>query len=140
MGRVALCVQIGLACLFGVSLAMPARAQADRASISGPRDKDTYTVRSQPEDPGTMVIAVWDLDGTRLNPVVTVYDQNRRPVPVELLADDPGMYTLQVRHVRPRVLARGRTLLIRARSPDRAGAARADPPRGSEPLRRPSAR
>jgi len=72
-----------------------------RASISGPRDKDTYTVRSQPEDPGTMVIVVWDLDGTRLNPVVTVYDQNRRPVPVELLADDPGMYTLQVRHVRP---------------------------------------
>src|SRR5215467_7626644 len=35
MGRVVLCVQVGLACLIGVSLATPARAQADRASISG---------------------------------------------------------------------------------------------------------
>jgi hypothetical protein len=35
MGRVVSCVQVGLACLLGVSLATPARAQADRASISG---------------------------------------------------------------------------------------------------------
>jgi len=35
MGRVVLYVQVGLACLLGVSLATPARAQADRASISG---------------------------------------------------------------------------------------------------------
>ena len=35
MGRVVSCVQVGLACLLGVSLATPVRAQADRASISG---------------------------------------------------------------------------------------------------------
>ena len=72
-----------------------------RASISSPRDKDAYTVHTQAGSPETMVVAVWDLNGTRLNPAVSVFDKNRRPVPVEVLADDPGMFTLQVREVRP---------------------------------------
>jgi hypothetical protein len=72
-----------------------------RASISGAADTDAYAVRTQRGNPGTMVIVVWGLDGTRLDPSATVYDRYNRPMAVEVLADDPGALTLQVRDVRP---------------------------------------
>lgn len=72
-----------------------------KASIGAPEDTDLYRVQSKRGTPGTMVVAVWALQHGNLDPIATVYDKLMRPVPFEVLSDDDGSYTLQVRDARP---------------------------------------
>ena len=73
----------------------------DRANLSDSHDADTYLVRTRQGTPGVLVTAVWGLEPGGLDPVVTVRDQTGRVVPAEVLTDAAGVYTLQVRDVRP---------------------------------------
>jgi hypothetical protein len=72
-----------------------------RASLHGGSDTDTYRIKTRKEAPGTLVVAVWGLDGGKLNPVVTVTDQRGRAVAARMLSDTNGTYTLQVEDARP---------------------------------------
>ena len=72
-----------------------------RAGLGHPTETDTYTVRTRQATPETLVVAAWALRPGGLDPAVAVFDPAGRPVPAEVLTDDGGSFTLQVRDVRP---------------------------------------
>ncbi|HKB01244.1 MAG TPA: PPC domain-containing protein, partial [Gemmataceae bacterium] len=72
-----------------------------RASISAPEETDLYRVRTKKGTPGTLVVAVWAVEHGQLDPMATVYDKRMRPVPFQVLSDDDGSFTLQVKNARP---------------------------------------
>jgi hypothetical protein len=72
-----------------------------RAALADPSETDSYTVRTRRTTPGTLVVAVWGLQPGGLDPTAAVFDLTGRPVPADILADADGVYTLQVRDVRP---------------------------------------
>lgn len=71
------------------------------AALTRPSEVDTYTVRTRRTTPGTLVVALWGTQPGGLDPAVSVVDRAGRPVPADVLADAGGVYTLQVRDVRP---------------------------------------
>jgi hypothetical protein len=72
-----------------------------RASINAPEETDLYRVQTKRGTPGTMVVAVWALQHGNLDPVATVYDRWLHPVAAQVLSDDDGSYTLQIKNARP---------------------------------------
>ena len=43
-----------------------------------------------------MTVMVWSQGATEVDPTVTVYDQNRNPVPSTILVDQAGDYVIQL--------------------------------------------
>jgi hypothetical protein len=86
---------------------------AYRASVSAPEETDLYRVRTRTGTPGTMVVAVWALEHGQLDPTVTVYDKRMRPVAAQVLSDDDGSYTLQIKDAKPNA-----TYFVRVASSD----------------------
>ena len=71
------------------------------ATLGTPAETDAYTIQARRTTPGTLVVAVWGTQPGGLEPVVSVVDRAGKPVPTDVLADAGGVYTLQVRDVRP---------------------------------------
>ena len=74
-----------------------------RASISYQYDVDRYRVVAPAATPSAMVVSVWQLESTRLEPKVTVFDTgpNPRPVAAQVLRNDRGFFTIQIANVTP---------------------------------------
>jgi Matrixin len=70
-----------------------------RANLSDSSDVDWYSVQSPSSNPGTLVVAVWGITVGGVDPVVTVLDQNKNPVAVQVLTNDGIAYTLQLQSV-----------------------------------------
>jgi hypothetical protein len=70
-----------------------------RGSITSATDTDTYRVHTNKYAAGTPVtlnVMVWALDTTPLNPRVHVYDAAGNPIAFQVLANDTGIFSLQV--------------------------------------------
>lgn len=71
-----------------------------RATLKKSRHTATYKFQVPKGAPDTLVVAAWALRPGGLSPKVTVTDRTGRPLPVEVLTDAAGAYTLQVRDIR----------------------------------------
>lgn len=70
-----------------------------RGVIENTRDVDTYKIRSDQFAPGTLVtlnVMVWGLDANPLDSRVRVYDENGNAVAFQVLANDRGIFSIQV--------------------------------------------
>ena len=70
-----------------------------RGVIEDAADVDTYRVKTGKFAPGTAVTLnamVWGLDGSPLDPRLRVFDQAGNPVAFQVLANDAGLFSLQV--------------------------------------------
>jgi hypothetical protein len=72
--------------------------------ISSSTDVDYYVLKS-PNTSGiysyTMTTDAWAADANGLNPVVHVFDSHGKPLAAQVLANSPGLYTLQLANVVP---------------------------------------
>ena len=67
--------------------------------ISTLGDVDYYNLNSSQLDPNhgsVMTVMVWAQGASRVDPIVTVYDQNRDPVSSQILVNQKGEYVLQI--------------------------------------------
>jgi hypothetical protein len=75
-----------------------------RASISSPGDVDDYRVQSPATaDGGPLVLhaLVWATDLGGLNPRLRVFDANQQPVAFQVLANDTGVFSIQIPNAAP---------------------------------------
>jgi predicted Zn-dependent protease len=72
-----------------------------RARVSDASDVDYYSVRTLSSSPGNLVVAVWGMNLGGVDPLVTVFDSNYRPVAATVLTSDGIAWTLQVRNASP---------------------------------------
>lgn len=77
-----------------------------RSRLAASGEVDTYRVRTLNRAPGVLVVAVWGLETGGLDPKVTVRDPQGRVVPADVLTEAAGVFTLQVRDLRPRTTYR----------------------------------
>jgi hypothetical protein len=70
-----------------------------KASIAIPGQQDYYQVQSPNAPAGSTFVLhalVWALDVNGLNPVIHVYDVNANPLPVQVLGNMGGVYSIQI--------------------------------------------
>ena len=74
-----------------------------QGTIGSPTEADYFRFRTpgQSGDPAipVMTVMAWAAPGSGLRPQVSVFDAQRNPVPSEILVNDNGSYTVQVRNV-----------------------------------------
>jgi hypothetical protein len=92
-----------------------------RGVIEDATDKDTYRVWTNSYPAGTPVnldVIVWGTDATPVNPRVAVFDAAGRPVAVQVLSDDTGLFSLQLPDA---VAGQSYYVQVAARTPGGAG-------------------
>lgn len=68
-----------------------------RGVLESRRDVDNYRIRSAPaDDGGNLNVIVWGLQVDALDPTVHVFDAKGRPLGFEVLANDRGVFSLQI--------------------------------------------
>jgi hypothetical protein len=68
-----------------------------RGVIENRRDVDNYRIRStNADDGGNLNVVVWGLQVDALDPAVHVFDAKGRPLGFEVLANDRGVFSLQI--------------------------------------------
>ena len=92
--------------LLGTALGLPSQTTTDsrfdaiyRGVIEDSTDVDTYRVSTGKFAAGTLVTlnaVVWGLDSNPLDPRIRVYDSAGDPVAFQVLANDRGIFSLQV--------------------------------------------
>ena len=75
-----------------------------RATIALPLQTDYYQIQS-PNGPAgttyTMHALAWELSPNGLHPIIHVFDAQHNPIPIQVLGNDDGMYSLQVPNTSP---------------------------------------
>ncbi len=72
---------------------------SETASLSTPSEFDYYKLQGSQASLNrghVMTVMVWSQGATEVDPTVTVYDQNRNPVPSTILVDQAGDYVIQL--------------------------------------------
>ena len=92
--------------LLGTALGLPSQTSTDsrfdatyRGVIEDSTDVDTYRVSTGKFAAGTLVTlnaVVWGMDSNPLDPRIRVYDSAGHPVAFQVLANDRGIFSLQV--------------------------------------------
>jgi hypothetical protein len=88
-----------------------------RGVIEDATDVDTYRIATGKFAAGTAVTLdamVWGLDGNPLNPRLRVFDETGNPVALQVLANDEGLFSLQVPNA---VAGRDYFVQVAARTP-----------------------
>jgi hypothetical protein len=70
-----------------------------RDAIEDAKDVDTYKISTNKfpaGSPVTLNVMAWGLDATPVNPRIRVFDANGRPVAFQVLANDDGLFSVQV--------------------------------------------
>ena len=89
-----------------------------RAAVETAADRDFYKVKTADAANGTVgVVTVWATAVNTLDPVARVYDAAGKSVAAEVLAAGPGVYSVQVRGLKP-----GTTYFLEVAAADPAGA------------------
>jgi len=74
-----------------------------RGAIEDYTDVDSYKVNTAKYDAAdssvSMNVMVWGLDVNPVNPRIRIYDKNSRPVAFQVLANDKGLFSIQVPNV-----------------------------------------
>jgi hypothetical protein len=75
-----------------------------KAAIYTAGQQDYYQIQSPAAAAGTtfdMHTLVWALDVNGLNPVIHVFDANQNPLPVQILGNTAGLYSIQISGAAP---------------------------------------
>ena len=75
-----------------------------KATILTPTQQDYYQIQSPSAPAGTTFVMhalAWELDVNGLHPVIHVFDAQNNPVPVDVLGNMDGLYSLQIAGVSP---------------------------------------
>ena len=92
-----------------------------RANISGPTDNDFYQVQAPAASTSgtiwTMHTIVWAADSNLLHPEIHAFDSKGNPLPVSILDNAVGEYTIQATGIKP-----GSTFYIEVQSWNSSGA------------------
>jgi hypothetical protein len=97
---------LGLATLLGAEQSTSSSRfdSTIRGSIEDSTDVDNYKVHAPAatgSGPMNLNVMVWGLAGSSLNPRVHVFDANGNPVAFQVLANDTGVFSVQVLNVTP---------------------------------------
>ncbi|HXD87751.1 MAG TPA: matrixin family metalloprotease [Urbifossiella sp.] len=96
-------LDLGLNDLLGNATALPADPRFDytyRGSIESTRDVDYYKIVA-PQSSSNLNVIAWGLDTAPVNPQLHVFDANGNPVAFQVLANDTGIFSLQVLNATP---------------------------------------
>lgn len=72
-----------------------------RGKIENARDVDVYRVKAPAADASGLNVIVWGADATPLDPTLHVYDENKNPVPFQVLANDTGVFSVRIASATP---------------------------------------